>query len=841
MYEPYTNEIESKLSELTLAEKVQLCHAATKFSVKGIERAGIPDMVMSDGPHGVRREISLDSWAPVDTDDDFSSYLPTGTAVAATFNPEMGKRHGTVLGAEARERGKDVILGPGFNIVRSPLCGRNFEYYSEDPYHIAALVGGAIKAIQEQGTAACAKHYACNSQERNRHGVNALPSERALREIYLPGFKAAVDAGVLTIMAAYNLLRGQWCCQNDTLLNEILKREWGFQGAVMSDWDGVHKNTYEPAYNGMDIEMGTGKPFEEYYLAKDFREAIENGEIDEEILNDKVRRYLYVMVSIGAMGENVASRPAGERNTDKHHSECLAIAEEAMVLLKNEGGTLPFSQNIRKLLVVGDNAITQHHAGGNSSAVKSLYEITPLEGLQKLLGDTVVIEHCSDPSPSAGFSIPTTVLSPADLGAGVNGWKGELYNKRHSNDAAEVMKHFAVNEVAYSWEKELPEGVADESDWQLNFTTTLTAPEDGSYTFILKGARDADLKLNGAALIPRYEEETDPEWASVEVEFEKGVEYELLLHIVPHVVKSSKTVALTWVAPSDESSSSLRDLVDKAKEADAVIYVGGLTHQQDTEGRDKLNMTLPGMQDDVIPALAGANENFAALMIGGSPYSMPWVADTPAIIHMWYAGMEAGTAAARILFGEVNPSGKLPFTFPVTLEDSPGHYLNDYDEDVCYYKEDIYVGYRWYDKRNIAPLFCFGHGLSYTSFEYSDLAISTDGSAPATISFKVTNTGPVAGSEVTQLYLHDCESSVGRPPQELKGFKKVFLGPGASETITLTLTKQDLSFFHPTRREWIAEEGTFEVRINSSSRDNRLTGTFEFTAFPEHGACGSVC
>jgi len=281
--------------------------------------------------------------------------------------------------------------------------------------------------------------------------------------------------------------------------------------------------------------------------------------------------------------------------------------------------------------------------------------------------------------------------------------------------------------------------------------------------------------------------------------------------------------------------------VDRAKEADAVIYVGGLTHQQDTEGKDKLNMTLPGMQNDVIPALAGANENFAALMIGGSPYSMPWVADTPAIIHMWYAGMEAGTAAARILFGEVNPSGKLPFTFPVTLEDSPGHYLNDYDEDVCYYKEDIYVGYRWYDKRNIAPLFCFGHGLSYTSFEYSDLAISTDGSAPATISFKVTNTGPVAGSEVTQLYLHDCESSVGRPPQELKGFKKVFLAPGASEIITLTLTKQDLSFFHPTRREWIAEEGTFEVRINSSSRDNRLTGTFEFTAFPARGARGSVC
>ncbi|WFB34544.1 glycoside hydrolase family 3 C-terminal domain-containing protein [Kiritimatiellota bacterium B12222] len=828
MYAPYTNEIESKLSELTLAEKIQLCHASTKFSVKGISRAAVPDMIMSDGPHGVRREISKDSWDPVDTEEDYSTYLPTGTAVAATFNPEMGERHGTVLGAEARERGKDIILGPGFNIVRSPLCGRNFEYYSEDPYHIVALVGGAVKAIQAQGTAACAKHFACNSQELNRNGVNALPSERALREIYLPGFKAAVDAGVLTIMGAYNFFRGQWCCQNDTLLNEILKKEWGFEGSVMSDWNGVHKNSYEPAYNGMDIEMGTEKPYEDYYLARGFREAIENGEIDEEILNDKVRRYLYVMYSIGAMGEKSATRPQGERNTPKHQQECLAIAEEAMVLLKNEGQTLPLSRNIKKLLVVGNNATTQHHAGGASSAVKALYEITPLEGVQKFLGDEVEIEYCPDPSPGAGFAIPTTVLSPADLGAGVNGWKGELFNSRHHNHPDQVIQHFAVNEIDYAWEKELPAELLAQHDWKVHFTTTLTAPEDGIYTFILTGCHNAGMTLNGAELIIRYEEDTDPEVTSIKVDLKQGVAYKLMVHIAPCFINLSKQVALTWISPLDASTTSLGDLEAKAQSADAVIYVGGLSHQLDTEGKDKPNMALPGMQDDVIPALAKANKNFVALMTGGSPYTMPWVDEVPAILHMWYAGMEAGTAAAKILFGEVNPSGKLPFTFPVNLQDSPGHYLNDYDKDVCYYKEDIYVGYRWFDQRKIEPLFCFGHGLSYSSFDYSELSISTSADSPATVSFKLTNTGKVAGAEVAQLYLHDCEASVGRPPQELKRFQKVWLEPGASETITFTLNEEDLSFFHPTRREWIAEKGEFEVRINSSSRDNRLNGTFTF-------------
>ena len=396
-YEPFTEQIESILNELTLVEKVQLCHAATKFSVKGIARMGIPDMEMSDGPHGVRRELEKDSWDPVDTDDDYGTYLPTGTAVAATWSREMGKLHGTVLGREARDRGKDIILGPGFNIIRTPLCGRNFEYYSEDPYLISQYVPGVVQAIQAEGTAACAKHFACNSQELNRHQVNATPSERALREIYLPGFKTAVEAGVLTVMGAYNLFRGQWCCQNDTLLNEILKKEWGFSGAVISDWSGVTLNSYEPAYNGMDIEMGTSKPYQDYYLADPFQKAVENGEIEVEILDDKVRRYLYVMYSIGAMGEKAKTRPAGERNTKNNQAAALAIAEEAIVLLKNENNVLPLKKEVKNVLVVGDNAVTVHHGGGASSAVKALYEITPLEGIRTLLGEQVEVDLSARP------------------------------------------------------------------------------------------------------------------------------------------------------------------------------------------------------------------------------------------------------------------------------------------------------------------------------------------------------------------------------------------------------------------------------------------------------------
>jgi beta-glucosidase len=826
---PYTDEIEAKLNELTLAEKIQLCHGSSKFSVRGISRAGVPDMAMSDGPHGVRREISADSWEPVETGEDYSTYLPAGTAVAATWNTEMGKLHGSVLGAEARERRKDVILGPGFNIIRTPLCGRNFEYYSEDPYLISSLVGGVVRAIQEQGTAACAKHFACNSQELNRSGVNAMPSERALREIYLPGFKAAVDAGVLTVMGAYNFFRGQWCCQNDALLNGILKNEWGFAGAVISDWNGVQKNSYEPAYNGMDIEMGTEKPYHEYWLADPFKHAIENGLMETEILNDKVRRYLFVLYSIGAMGAKRKNRPDGERNSKKHQDRALAIAEEAIVLLKNTDNLLPFSEKHKRILVVGDNAVRVHHAGGASSAVKALYEVTPLEGIKKLTAGWASVEYIADPVPAAGFSIPATILSPADTGAGVNGWRGYIYDQRQWAPDLIPSGEIAFTEMDFDWKNGLSDKIKSEFDWHMVFETTLTAPEDGICQFILDGTQEAGLYMGYEQLIVRSETEGEPDTGTVSLKMEKGKAYELAVFVQPKKVNPTKHVRLTWIPPGSEAEKvSLEVLKGKAAAADAVIYVGGLTHQEDTEGKDKGSLSLPGLQDEIIPALAEANSNFAALMTGGSPYAMPWIEKVPAVVHMWFAGMEGGTAAARILFGRVNPSGKLPFTFPVKLEDSPAHFLDDYNQSVCYYKEDIFVGYRWFDRRRIDPLFCFGHGLSYTVFEYTNLAIKADKKREIGVSFCLTNVGAIAGAEAVQLYLGDDECSVARPIRELKGFKKIFLSPGESRIISMILTEEDVSFFHPTKRQWMYEPGRFTVEIGSSSRDLRLAGTFEY-------------
>lgn len=382
------SEIEQKIDELiarmTLEEKTALCHAGSKFAVAANARLGIPEFWMSDGPHGVRREIERNSWDPVDTDTDFATYLPPGTALAATWNPERARQFGEVLGAESRARGKDIILGPGINIVRTPVCGRNFEYYGEDPHHISKMVAPAIQGIQSQGVAACVKHYAANSQELNRHGVDAQMDERTLREIYLPGFKAAVvEGGVLTVMGAYNKFRGQYCCHNEHLVNDILKGEWAFAGSFISDWNGT-KNTLEAAKFGLDLEMGTNRPYDEYYLARPFREAIERGEVDVALLDDKVRRNLRVMFRIGMFDAN---RKPGALNAPRHQQVALEIAREAIVLLKNDNHVLPFDKNtLRKLVVIGDNATAKHALGGNSSAVKTPYEITPLEGLRNPMG-----------------------------------------------------------------------------------------------------------------------------------------------------------------------------------------------------------------------------------------------------------------------------------------------------------------------------------------------------------------------------------------------------------------------------------------------------------------------
>lgn len=813
-------QIQALLEEMTPAEKVNMCHAVTKFTSGGVPRLGIPPLSMSDGPHGVREEIAADSWDAVGGDQDYATYLPTGTALAATWNRECARLFGEVLGAEARDRGKDVILGPGVNMVRSPLCGRNFEYYGEDPYQAGELAAEAIQGIQSQGTAACVKHFALNSQELRRHEVNATCSERALRELYLPAFEAAVvRGGAMTLMGAYNRFRGQKCCQNDYLLNQILKKEWGFDGVVISDWAGV-TDTFEAARNGMDIEMGTGEEYHNYYLADPFLRAVENGEIEMAVLDDKVRRILRLMFRLGVIGDG-SRRPAGERNTPAHQAAARAIASEAITLLKNEKSLLPLDAGkIRRLLVVGDNADCRHHFGGHSSAVKALYEVTPLEGLKRLLEGSGVEIRSFRGYPvgsGAGLPIPSSLMGIVDAGAGTRGWSCEIYDNHRR--IGEPVRSLPLESPEFDPAKDLPEELRGK-DFGVMIKGVLTPKKSEAWTFVLDGCSQACLGCEGVNFVENCKSEENVCGTAI-LPLEAGRSYKLEIPVNLHVGMPIYPVRLTAV-PGGVGAADVKDeeLFAAAREADAVLFFGGLNHTFDAEGSDRKDMALHDGQNELISALAGINPRLAVVLVGGSPVEMPWIDEVPAVVQMWYAGMEAGNAIADVLFGRVNPSGKLPFTFPKRLADSPAHALNDYQPLICHYAEDLLMGYRWFDTKQIEPLFPFGHGLSYTAFEYGEPMVETDG-GEVVVRMKLANVGNRFGRETVQLYIAPPKSAFLRPVQELKGFAKVALEPGESREVEIRLNARSFAIYHPDKREWFVEPGRYLLRLGASSRDIR--------------------
>lgn len=813
-------QIQALLEEMTPAEKVNMCHAVTKFTSGGVPRLGIPPLSMSDGPHGVREEIAADSWDAVGGDQDYATYLPTGTALAATWNRECARLFGEVLGAEARDRGKDVILGPGVNMVRSPLCGRNFEYYGEDPYQAGELAAEAIQGIQSQGTAACVKHFALNSQELRRHEVNATCSERALRELYLPAFESAVvKGGAMTLMGAYNRFRGQKCCQNDYLLNQILKKEWGFDGVVISDWAGV-TDTFEAARNGMDIEMGTGEEYHNYYLADPFLRAVENGEIEMAVLDDKVRRILRLMFRLGVIGDG-SRRPAGERNTPAHQAAARAIASEAITLLKNEKSLLPLDAGkIRRLLVVGDNADCRHHFGGHSSAVKALYEVTPLEGLKRLLEGSGVEIRSFRGYPvgsGAGLPIPSSLMGIVDAGAGTRGWSCEIYDNHRR--IGEPVRSLPLESPEFDPAKDLPEELRGK-DFGVMIKGVLTPKKSEAWTFVLDGCSQACLGCEGVNFVENCKSEENV-CGTATLPLEAGRSYKLEIPVNLHVGMPIYPVRLTAV-PGGVGAADVKDeeLFAAAREADAVLFFGGLNHTFDAEGSDRKDMALHDGQNELISALAGINPRLAVVLVGGSPVEMPWIDEVPAVVQMWYAGMEAGNAIADVLFGRVNPSGKLPFTFPKRLADSPAHALNDYQPLICHYAEDLLMGYRWFDTKQIEPLFPFGHGLSYTAFEYGEPMVETDG-GEVVVRMKLANVGNRFGRETVQLYIAPPKSAFLRPAQELKGFAKVALEPGESREVEIRLNARSFAIYHPDKREWFVEPGRYLLRLGASSRDIR--------------------
>ena len=710
---PVEQRIDDALSRMTLDEKIAVIHAQSKFSSPGVKRLGFPDFWTDDGPHGVRPDVLWDEWEQAGQTNDSCVAFPALTCLAATWNPQMARLYGESLGEEALYRGKGMILGPGVNIYRTPLGGRNFEYMGEDPWLASRMVVPYIQGLQSKGVAACVKHYALNNDEEYRHQVNVVISDRALHEIYLPAFRAAVtEAGTWGIMGAYNLYKNQHNCHNDILLNQILKRDWKYDGVVVSDWGGCH-DTEEAIKNGLDLEfgswtdgltMGATNAYDNYFMALPYKRLIQEGKCTTKELDEKVRRILRLFYRTTMKRE----KPFGFLCSESHYDAALKIAQEGIVLLKNERNLLPLDlSKSKRILVVGENAIKMMTVGGGSSSLKVQKEILPLDGLA---------------AQCAKFGVQ------CDYARGYVGDTVQSYN---------------------------------------------------------------------------------------------GV-----------------TVGRS-IAETRSSEELLAEAVEKAKGADYVIVFGGLnkSNYQDCEGHDRQQYGLPYAQDQLLEALAKVNKNLVYVNISGNGVAMPWVKSVPAIMQGWFIGSEAGEALASVLVGDANPSGKLPFTWYQRLDDCGAHALNafpgvwrdDYkiiDEE---YKEGIYVGYRWTDKQKIRPLFAFGHGLSYTTFKLGKLmADKQQLSAGGQISFtvNVTNTGSRAGSETVQLYISDKQCSVDRPVKELKAFQKVFLQPGESQDVTLTIGCDALSFYNEAKGEWTAEPGAFEALVGTAS-DN-LTGKITF-------------
>ena len=730
---PIEQRIDDALSRMTLEEKIAVIHAQSKFSSPGVKRLGFPDFWTDDGPHGVRPDVLWDEWEQAGQSNDSCVAFPALTCLAATWNPEMARLYGENLGEEALYRDKDMILGPGVNIYRTPLGGRNFEYMGEDPWLASRMVVPYIQGLQSKGVAACVKHYALNNDEEYRHQVNVVVSDRALHEIYLPAFKAAVtEAGTWGIMGAYNLYKNQHNCHNDIMLNQILKRDWQYDGVVVSDWGGCH-DTEEAIRNGLDLEfgswtdgltMGKTNAYDLYYMADPYKQLIKEGKYTTKELDDKVRRVLRLFFRTTMNRQ----KPFGFLCSESHYEAALKIAQEGIVLLKNRPlpsspkgeGLLPltaeklqqlhFSSPNRgkegvSILVVGENAIKMMTVGGGSSSLKVQREILPLDGIRDRFKDC-------------------------------------------------------------------------------------------------------------------------------EVDFARGY--------VGDTVQSYNGVTVGRSLYETRSAAELTaEAVEKARQADVVIFFGGLnkSDHQDCEGHDRQEFGLPYGQDQLIEALVKANPRLVYVNISGNAVAMPWLAKVPAVVQGWFIGSESGEALASVLSGDVNPSGKLPFTWHQQLNDCGAHAQNTYpgtwrddhkiiDEE---YKEGIYVGYRWTDKQKIKPLFAFGHGLSYTTFKLGKVtADKTQITADDQITFtiNVTNTGKLAGAETIQLYISDKEASVDRPVKELKAFQKVFLLPGESRDVTLTIGRDALSFYDETTHAWVAEPGTFVALIGTSS--DQLTAKCSF-------------
>jgi beta-glucosidase len=800
---------EDLIAQLTLDEKVSLCHGADFWSTTAIERLGIPRMWVTDGPHGARGR----TWSHVR-----STSFPIGTAIGATWDPSLAQQLGEALGRQTRSKGAGILLGPTMNIHRTPLAGRNFECYSEDPHLSARLAAAAVKGIQSvEGVGACIKHLVCNDQEHERMTISSEVDERTLREIYLVPFEACVkEARAWSVMTGYNKLNGTYCAEHFWLLQDVLRGEWGFEGYVISDWWGT-KSTVESANAGLDLEM-PGPP---NYFGANLLDAVKNGEVSEEVLDDKIRRLIDVLEKTGKFdspddpGESALDDPADRVLIRK-------AGAESIVLLRNKRGVLPL--DVKRLAVIGPYADVPRFGGGGSSAVFPHYLVSPMEGIRSATGGKVDISFARGSVPYVVLpQIPTNLLSTAGGNAGLD---ATFFDDLDAEEGPG--REMELASASQRWVGTAP---VSGDRFSLRATSTFTPTEDGAWTFGISAAGRIRLLVDDELLIDNWDE-TEPgkgffglqsKEKRANVEMRAGEPHKLT---VVYRASTSAAAGFHLGCISPIADDPVAQAAETAREAEAAVVIVGLDETQETEGEDRESMDLPGGQDELVRAVAAAQPNTVVVVVTGSVISMPWAGEAAGVLQAWYLGQESGNAIADVLFGNVNPCGKLPTTIPLEYSDNPTYGAPTYpgEDGKVHYTEGMLIGYRHYDSEGIEPRFPFGHGLSYTTFDYGELDVKVGGS-DVVVETEVTNSGAVGGNEVVQLYVRDRESSVPRPDKELRAFEKLWLDAGETKKVSFALGPRAFAFWDPESKGWKVEPGEFELLCGSSSRDIRAVAT----------------
>jgi beta-glucosidase len=813
--------IEDVLRQLTLKEKVSLLSGRDTWATMPVKRAlpgaenGIPAIFMTDGPHGVRAN-QPDSGRKAGA----TTAFPTGVSFASTWDPELVEMAGRALGEETKGMGCDILLGPCVNIVRTPIAGRNFEAYSEDPY-LAGKIGVAyVKGVQGAGAGTSLKHYAANNQEIERYRGSSEVDERTLREIYLPHFEMVVkEAQPWTVMCSYNRINGVYASQNQHTLTEILKDEWGFSGVVVSDWTANHTTT-ESIKGGLDLEM----PGPARWYGSLLVEAANIWQIEEADIDKAVRRVLRMIYRTGKVDGTESN---GAVNTPEHQALARKVSEEAIVLLKNKGGILPL-KNVKTLAVIGPAAQDMSVSGGGSAYTTPPYVVTPFAALRKALGDIAELRYEQGCDNWAILPVLKSAYVTPAKGSG-QGLYGEYFSGTEFN--GEPFLTQVDPRVDFWWGFNGPVQELG-SRFSARWTGKLEAPVSGRYTLQVNHSGFARLFVDGKQVAQSGVETFDAgsyHSGQAVLDLEGGRAYDLRVELLNRPDENAAHVRLAFAA-TPEMDTRLEQAVALAKEADVALVFVGDTEQYETEGTDRPNLKLTGRQDELIRRVAEVNPNTVVVLNVGAPVEMPWIDQIAGLLQAYYPGLEGGAAITQVLTGEVNPSGKLTVTYPKRFEDTPSYTNLSYEgAREVRYGEGIFVGYRYYDKASVAPLFPFGYGLSYTSYAYSNLRVPKTVQRGETfeVSIDVTNTGNVAGKEIVQLYVRDVQSSLARPVKELKGFQKLSLAPGETKTVYFNLDPRALSFYDVIRQDWVAEPGAFEVLVGASAEDIREKAAFE--------------